>query len=207
MPVPTDPNSSQSIVPFRFGGHDALDFVNTVDSWVRPITRDYIDNFAKLVGWTRQVGLIDDESAERLVRRSSSKRATVAHCEAIEVRRVLLRAFGAIIDGTSPHNSDIATLNALLKEVRGKQDFVALSGKFDWVWTSPLDARTPILRVALAAGDLLELADLTRLKQCPGPDGCGWLFLDESRNRSRKWCSMEYCGSFAKARRFAESHR
>ena len=207
VPVPTDPISNQPIVPFRFGGHVALDFVDTVDSWVRPVTRDYIDSFAKLLGWTRQVGLIDEESAEGLVGRISPKRATAALGEAIEFRRVLLCAFGAIIDGSPQDNDGTAMLNALLKEARDKQDFVACPGSFKWVWASPLDVRTPILRIALAAGDLLERADLTRLKRCPGPDGCGWLFLDESRNRSRKWCSMDYCGSFAKARRFAERHR
>jgi predicted RNA-binding Zn ribbon-like protein len=193
------------IVPFRFGGHTALDFVNTVDSWVKPVTRDYIDNFAKLVGWTRQVGLIDDKCARRLVRDSSPKRATIVHGEAIELRRVLLRSFDAVIDGSPPLKGDIAMLNALLKEAREKQKLVPLSGKFDWVWTSPLDARAPILLIALAAADLLARADLSRLKQCPEPDGCGWLFFDQSRNRSRKWCSMEYCGSFAKARRFGEA--
>jgi predicted RNA-binding Zn ribbon-like protein len=63
-------------------------------------------------------------------------------------------------------------------------------------------------RVAYAAVDLLCGTDLTHLAMCPVEDGgCGWLFLDGSRNRSRRWCTMEACGSFAKARRLTERRR
>jgi len=41
---------------------------------------------------------------------------------------------------------------------------------------------------------------LARVRECGGT-ACNWLFLDESRNRSRRWCSMESCGNRAKARR------
>ena len=63
-------------------------------------------------------------------------------------------------------------------------------------------------RVAHAAVDLLCDTDLTHLAVCPVEEGgCGWLFLDSSRYRSRRWCTMEACGSFAKARRLTERRR
>jgi predicted RNA-binding Zn ribbon-like protein len=63
-------------------------------------------------------------------------------------------------------------------------------------------------RVAHAAVDLLCETDLTHLAMCPAEEGgCGWVFLDRSRNRSRRWCTMEACGSFAKARRLTERRR
>jgi predicted RNA-binding Zn ribbon-like protein len=63
-------------------------------------------------------------------------------------------------------------------------------------------------RAAHAAVDLLRAADLTGLGICPpGQHGCGWLFLDHSRNGSRRWCTMEACGSFAKARRLTARRR
>jgi predicted RNA-binding Zn ribbon-like protein len=50
--------------------------------------------------------------------------------------------------------------------------------------------------------------DLTHLAMCPVEDGgCGWMFLDRSRNRSRRWCTMEACGSFAKSRRLTGRRR
>jgi predicted RNA-binding Zn ribbon-like protein len=193
-------------VPFRFGGHDALDFVNTVDSRVRPVERDYIDTFEKLVAWSRQVGLIDTSKVRGLTA-TPPRIAAAAHREALALRDSLLQVFGAVIDDDSPRRSDMLALNVLLAEARSKQVLTPRAGKFGWSWAGDVDARTPTLLIALAAAHLLERIDLTRLKRCPGPDGCGWLFVDASRNGSRRWCSMDYCGSSAKARRFAQAHR
>jgi len=33
-------------------------------------------------------------------------------------------------------------------------------------------------------------------------DDCAWVFLDTSKNHSRRWCDMKACGNRAKARRF-----
>jgi len=53
--------------------------------------------------------------------------------------------------------------------------------------------------VAISAVELLTSSEHRLVKQCPGPH-CGWLFLDESRNRTRRWCSMQICGNRTKAR-------
>ena len=88
-------------VPFRFGGHDALDFVNTVDSWVRPFERDYIETFEKLVAWSWQVGLIDASKVRSLIA-TPPRIAAAAHREALALRDSLLHVFGAIIDDEAP---------------------------------------------------------------------------------------------------------
>ncbi|MEV4087683.1 CGNR zinc finger domain-containing protein [Nonomuraea fuscirosea] len=63
-------------------------------------------------------------------------------------------------------------------------------------------------RAAEAALDVLRTADLTRVRRCPTHEGgCGWLFLDQSRNGSRRWCRMADCGNTAKARRLTERRR
>jgi predicted RNA-binding Zn ribbon-like protein len=36
---------------------------------------------------------------------------------------------------------------------------------------------------------------------------CGWLFLDESRGKRRRWCDMNDCGGRAKARRYYDKHK
>lgn len=197
----TDP-----VVPFRFGGHDALDFVNTVDTRARPFERDYIDTFEKLVAWSGQGGLIEASSVRSLIA-TPARIAAAAHREALALRESLFRVFGAIIDDGAPSRGDMLALNVLFGEARGRQVLTRSAGKFSWSWAGDVDARTPALLVALAAADLLEHLDPTRLKRCPPPDGCGWLFVDVSRNASRRWCSMDYCGSSAKARRFAKAHR
>ena len=55
----------------------------------------------------------------------------------------------------------------------------------------------PIIK---SAADLLVSPELKRVKQC-ADDACGWLFMDKSRNNSRRWCSMKDCGNRAKAHR------
>jgi predicted RNA-binding Zn ribbon-like protein len=59
----------------------------------------------------------------------------------------------------------------------------------------------PLWPIAVAAVDLLRSGPLDRLKAC---EECPWLFLDTSRNRSRRWCSMDDCGSRRKMRRYRE---
>jgi predicted RNA-binding Zn ribbon-like protein len=44
-----------------------------------------------------------------------------------------------------------------------------------------------------------------RLKICPA-DTCRWAFYDQSKNRSKRWCSMEVCGNRSKARTYRERH-
>jgi predicted RNA-binding Zn ribbon-like protein len=48
---------------------------------------------------------------------------------------------------------------------------------------------------AASAVDLLSVGELSRVKECPGPGDCGWLFYDTSRNGTRRWRSMDGCGS------------
>lgn len=46
----------------------------------------------------------------------------------------------------------------------------------------------------------------SRLKACRGED-CRWVFLDGSRNSSRRWCDMAACGNRAKSTSFRARHR
>ncbi|WP_246485921.1 CGNR zinc finger domain-containing protein [Kribbella qitaiheensis] len=68
-----------------------------------------------------------------------------------------------------------------------------------------LDWETGDLATALvlSAARLLEREDLTRLRECQDDD-CGWLFLDQSKNKSRRWCSSGDCGNRARAKRHYE---
>jgi predicted RNA-binding Zn ribbon-like protein len=64
------------------------------------------------------------------------------------------------------------------------------------------DVLLPLHLVARAVADLLTSPRLSRVGRCEGVGNCGWLFLDTTKNRSRRWCSMEGCGSRAKMRRY-----
>jgi predicted RNA-binding Zn ribbon-like protein len=88
------------------------------------------------------------------------------------------------------------------------RDLGAADGAVAWLSVGSAPALLIPDRAAHAAVDLLCGTDLTHLAMCPAEEGgCGWLFLDGSRNRSRRWCTMAACGSFAKARRLTERRR
>jgi len=58
--------------------------------------------------------------------------------------------------------------------------------------------------IALSAARFLAGGQLDRLKMCDNP-GCRWMFLDRTKNRTRRWCGP--CGNIDKVRRFRERHR
>ena len=86
---------------------------------------------------------------------------------------------------------------------------MAPSGQcYTWEWAKyDQDLDRPLWPVARTAADLLTSGRLDRVRECPGADGCGWLFYDTSKNGSRRWCSMEGCGNVAKARRLYARRR
>ncbi|HYN87467.1 MAG TPA: CGNR zinc finger domain-containing protein, partial [Ardenticatenaceae bacterium] len=71
-------------------------------------------------------------------------------------------------------------------------------------WLDASDPRLVLWPVAYSAGQLLLSPELARLKQCPG---CGWLFLDLTKNQGRRWCSMNMCGVRDKMRRYHRRSR
>ena len=193
-------------VPVLSGGRLCLDFINTVNAWCRPAVRDYLPDYAALADWTLQVGLFDDRRVAGLKRaaREHPADAAAAHADAIRFRRALHRVFLAVVQSASPAAADTALLNEQVRRARERQRLAAGAPNWDWKWVGGgNELGTPILHVALSGADLLCGEDLSRIKECPGPEGCGWLFYDETKNRSRRWCSMAYCGGPAKSRRFA----
>lgn len=194
-------------VRFRNGGRLALDFVNTVDDRVRPATREDLPDYESIVSWGRQVGILDQKEAALLRRAASSDEAgaLAAHLAAIDLREEIYRLFRSIVRRQRVPAASVDRLDAFVTAARGHQHLAASKPNFRWEWRGePADHHRPLFLVALAAADLLTREDLSRVKQCPGPDGCGWLFFDETKNKSRKWCSMEQCGGVAKAKRFAQ---
>ncbi len=64
-------------------------------------------------------------------------------------------------------------------------------------------SRGALTRVLASAHSLVRAGVWNRLKVCPNDD-CAWAFYDESRNRSRRWCSMNVCGNRHKVRAYRD---
>jgi predicted RNA-binding Zn ribbon-like protein len=67
--------------------------------------------------------------------------------------------------------------------------------------SSMLDEAKLLGPIAWSAAELLTSEQLPSLRECAG-EACGWLFLDLSKNHSRRWCAMNDCGGREKARRY-----
>ncbi len=71
----------------------------------------------------------------------------------------------------------------------------------------PVGDKLDVTMAALARSfaETIAQEDLSRLKVCQNKD-CLWVFMDASRNRSRRWCE-DTCGNLMKVRRYRDKHR
>jgi predicted RNA-binding Zn ribbon-like protein len=183
----------KTALSFQFvGGNLALDFVNTVSNRLAPDSeRDSLRTPRDLAVWEAAAGL-----AERgLFRRVSSLR------DGLTLREALYRIFRSHLVHRSPKAGDMEVLNRFVSRARAHWRVERKSGGYKWSWTEEGPRISPALaRVAEAATALLVSEEMAFLRQC-ADEACGWLFLDNSQGRRRKWCSMRDCGNRAKARR------
>jgi predicted RNA-binding Zn ribbon-like protein len=181
-----------------------LDFANTANWHASAQPEEELNSYADLVGWGRQVGLLTAAEAERLLQTAAQQPADAhaALAQAVELREAIYRIFSAIAAGRTPAPADLAILNNWFATGLGRLQVTQTAGSFGWQWQGAAAALEGLLwPVAHSAAELLISAELDRVKECADERGCGWLFFDTSRNRSRRWCSMEGCGNLAKVRR------
>jgi predicted RNA-binding Zn ribbon-like protein len=191
------------------GGHLALDFVNTLGGTHEdgPQPHDeHLRSYDDLVAWSVRVGTLRANAAERLVRGAAShpRQATRTLAEAIELRERAYAVLRSIVDGRPPPQRELARLLEDEREALRHARLAPGGSAFSWRWEEDDDLRLPLWPLAHGAVELLTEGPLDRLKLC---DRCRWLFLDRSKNRSRRWCSMEECGLAVKKRRYVERRR
>jgi predicted RNA-binding Zn ribbon-like protein len=185
------------------GGNLALDFLNTVDGEPgSPPSFDYLRGYDDLVVWGAKVGALGGTVAERLLEeaRGRSSEAEATYARALALRDLLYAIFSAVAAGVEPSERDLRALGRDEREVLARAELARRDdGSYGWRWREDGDIGRPLWPVVHAAVGLLASGDLRRIKRCAG---CRWLFYDESKNRSRRWCSMEECGTHEKMRRY-----
>jgi len=174
-------------------GDPALELVNTV-AWRGDPARavDRLDGFPALVAWAQQTGLVGAPVAARL-------RGGDAVVEQVRALREDLHAvLGAVVDRREPEAEALRALHGRI---------VAALGAASPRPALPLEWEVDVARgadlphaLALAALRLLRSPEATRVGRCSDAT-CGWLYLDHSRNRSRRWCSSADCGNRERVRR------
>lgn len=186
--------------PHVSGSRLCLGMVNTV-LWRRgdaPVER--LTTYDDVVRYVARAGWLESEQALLAEAEAHPRRAERALADMIELRELLFGLFSDAAADRSPDSSDLARLNAELADsVAQMQLAPSPSGGFATTWQPQDSLELPRWQVAASAAAVLGSDDRDRLKQCPG-EQCGWVFLDESSNRSRRWCDSRLCGNRARVR-------
>ncbi len=191
-------------------GHPALEFTNTVNNHASERRAETLFQYEDLLSWMRRVGLLRDEQMQALRRKAASQpreaAAIFARCRGL--REAIYRIFVAQTKAESPAEDDLTVLNSQLAQATGGAQVMRRSGKFEWQWTFDENAlEAPVWILALSAVNLLTSEHCQWVGQCADEDGCGWLFVDTTKNHSRRWCDINDCGNRAKQRRYQKKAR
>lgn len=192
----------------QVSGWSCLDFVNTVDRESDGYSEDWLTSYADLVAWGQHTQILSKQQANRLLKAAAQQPdlSSAVFETAIALRETIYRIFSAIAANHEVAKHDLDTLNAILKEALPWQQLVSTTEGFVWVWAESDRLDCILWRVVRSASDLLTAKELNQVREC-GSEGCGWMFVDTSRNRSRRWCDMETCGNRAKAHRHYERRK
>jgi len=176
-----------------------LDLANCV-RWRLHDPAHALDGYDDLIRWARHERLLDDREARRLLAEAAARprRAAAAHRRAVGLQAAVRAVLSAVAAGSPPPAAALAALNTELARAMVPVRLVPAGDGFRREWLDPRDDLGWMLGpVARSAADLLVGPELGRLKECRGSPGrtCGFLFVDRTRNASRRWCSGATCGN------------
>jgi predicted RNA-binding Zn ribbon-like protein len=186
------------------GGALCLDFANTVDNRPTDHAKELLPDYKRLLSWSVQAGALSETEAAGLLARADQAPEESARVleRAREVREAIFSVFVAAARATSPPRDGIRILNEAVHQAFGRLELQPEADAYRWRWqTEPGNFEHPLWSVVRSAADLLTSPDLARVREC-GASNCAWLFLDRSKNRTRRWCDMKVCGNRDKARRY-----
>jgi len=199
--------------PFQLlASHPALDFVNTLDNrFVAGGPCELLNEYSDLLAFAQQSALVDARQADALMKRSES----AAAAKALRRARELREAFAAVLYATedkdrSPPAACLEVLQRHFREAQNHQELAwrrTGTGKdaawqAQWHWGRfETDLELPIWALATSTMSLLTSDAMEHVHAC-NSETCRWVFLDTSKNHSRRWCDMKICGNRMKARRF-----
>ncbi len=181
-----------------------LDFANTAEWHASDHPEEHLNNYTDLVSWAETKRVISASEANALNKEAERHPGRAAHTlsQAIELREAIYRIFSAQARGRALPQADLEILNRELSNALSKAQIVSTASGFRWGWAGEVALDRILWPIARSAADLLTWDRwLARVGQCNDDRGCGWLFLDKSKNRSRQWCDIKDCGNRAKQRR------
>ena len=203
-----DSEPSRARRPFELiAGHAALDFVNTLDDrFIADGPVELLGDYGDLLRFLVQAQLLEGARAQALSRSVNAAAGARALRAARELREALAATLYAGVEARVPLSTAVRTLSEQLRDADQHRElhWQEKDGQPAFAWSRgryAKHAELPVWMLADAAGQLL-LSDAMRHVRACGATPCRWLFLDTSKNHTRRWCDMKVCGNRMKARRF-----
>jgi predicted RNA-binding Zn ribbon-like protein len=198
-------DSSQDLAHLHaIGGELCLDFTNTVNPRGTDDARDYLATYGDLVAWGENMGAVSREAAVEVSKEAERHPTEAAQVlqRAVLLREALYRIFIAQMKDLAAPPDDLTRVNVELGKAMANLRLQVGQACCVWIWEPNSRALDQVLwAIVRSAADLLTSGEIERVRQCAG-EPCGWLFVDRSRNHSRRWCDMKDCGNVAKVRRY-----
>src|SRR5208283_3810797 len=172
--------------------------------------RDDLPGYAQLVFFARDSGVVSPRFARELLDFSDVKPRDQDRVfqTAIGLREAIYRVFAAIANSKEASRRDVKLIEEFATEAMEHRQLTSSGGEYRWEWKRDKDERLAYVLwpIAQSAAELLTSDRVKKVRECDAPT-CAWLFLDESRNHSRRWCDMSVCGNRQKAKRHYERQR
>ncbi len=188
--------------PFQLlAEHPALELVNTLDLRFSEDPKDLLPTYADLLRFAAQLRLLPAEQARKLGRAVRPQDGQRVLASTVELREALAAVLYAWVDGAKPPIGQVEILEKHFHAAALQRSLRSGDERLIWNWTGlEQQAELPLWKLAQSASDLLVSEDAKQVKGCGDPT-CRWLFLDLSKNHTRRWCDMKTCGNRMKARR------
>jgi len=185
-------------------GNLVLDFANTAEFHASEHPNEYLKTYLDLVTWSQEAGLLTRGEGKELslLAKEHPQEADRVLTRAITLRETIYGLLSAVAH-QEPHNeADLSAFNRFLAESLRYTKISHTSEGFSWAWKVKEPGFDRVLwSLARETAKLITSREIKRVGECADDRGCGYLFIDTSRNHSRRWCSMEGCGNRAKAQR------
>jgi|SRR5437899_271436 len=201
------PASATLSAPHTFdlsAGALCLDFANTVSNRGSEAPIDRLNAYADFLSWSEQSGAAAPAQVRELSRVAAAHPSAARDALALAagVREALYRLFASAAAGKRPRPADLALLNEQVPLAFKRSRIASAGDRYVLrVDSSSDDLLSPLAPVIKSAIDLLTSSAIDRVRTCAA-DTCEWLFLDTTKNRTRRWCDMKVCGNREKVRRF-----
>jgi predicted RNA-binding Zn ribbon-like protein len=195
--------------PFQLvAGHPVLDLVNTLDWRFRHSgPEELLNGYNDLLRFLEQSNLLTARQAQQLRRAVTTTTAMRSLQTTKELREAVAEILYALMDDRTPHAVAIKKLDHHIRNAKAHRHLGWNRAGFELGWAdNDSDPQLPAWILADAASDLLISEAAKAIRACADPE-CRWLFLDTSKNHSRRWCDMKICGNRMKARRFKAQHK